>query len=100
MASARGSGLQLKNMVVGVSGEMQKSPPVGGPSLAVSGKKVSSNRNDLSLPWIPHLVSDSPCQAGVMLLEKRGDPGTISTYELPVSSTDGSMCPPNGLCKL
>ena len=85
-----------KNVVVGVSGEMQKGPHIGGPSLAVSGKKdldVSSNRNDLSLPWIPHLLSDSPCLAGVVLLGKCGDPDIISTSELPVSSADGSACP-------
>ena len=90
-------------MVAGVLDEMQKVPPLEGPSLAVSEKKdldVSSNRSDLSLPWIPRLLSDFPCLASVLLLEKCGDPGTISTSGLPVSSADGSVYPPNGLCKL
>ena len=90
--------------IVGVSGKMQKGPPLGGPSFAVSawGKDldVSFNCSDLSPHWIPCLLSDSPCLAGVLLLGKCGDPGTISTSELPVNLADGSVCPPNGLCKL
>ena len=93
-----------KNVVVGVSGKMQKGQPLGGPSFAVSawGKDsdVSFNCSDISPHWIPCLLSDSPCLAGVLLLGKCGDPGTISTSELPVNLADGSVCPPNGLCKL
>ena len=88
-------------MVIGVLGEMQKGPPLEGPSLTVSGKidlDASSNHSDLSLPWIPCLQSNSPSLAVFLPLRKYGDPGTIFT--------SGRLAPimfeilPNILCRI
>ena len=75
-----------KSRGVDALGKTQTDPPaplLGGPSLAVSGQTgldELSNCSDPSLSWIPCLQFDSPCLAGVLLLRKCGDLGTISVH--------------------